>query len=186
MGVCFHNAAGIGNYKTIYSHDPLGWTTSVGYGSATAWFANVFQADATASSVKAVSFYSPVPAATYTNTLYRDVTGTNPTNGTLVKTLSGTLNKASYRTIKTFKATGAAPTVTAGANFSVVVKLTTPGYFYPIAMERNYSGYSSSASASNGQSYVSADGQTWNDLSRLRIGFTTLEKANVCLKAFGG
>ncbi len=186
VGVCFHNAAGIGNYKSIYSHDPLGWTTSVGYGSTTAWFANVFEAGATASSIKAVSFYSPVPKATYTITLYRDVTGTNPTNGTLVKTLSGTLGKAGYRTIKTFKATGAAPTVKAGANFSVVVKLTTPGYLYPIAVEKNYTGYSSSASASNGQSYVSADGKSWNDLTRLRIGYTTLEKTNVCLKAFGG
>ena len=186
VGVCYHNAERALNYKTIYSYDPLGWTTSVGYGSTTAWFANVFEASATASSIKAVSFYSPVPKATYTIYVYSDVTGTGPTNGTLVKTMSGTLARAGYRTIRTFKSTDAAPTVTAGANFSVVVKLTTPDYPYPIPMEKYYSGYSSSASASDAQSYVSANGTTWNDLTQLSIGYTTLKKANVCLKAFGG
>ena len=186
VGVSYQSAENVGNYKVIYSYDPLGWTTSVGYGSTTAWFANVFEASATASSIKAVSFYSPVPKAIYTIYLYSNVTGTNPTNGTLVKMLSGTLNKAGYRTIKTFKLTDTAPTVTAGANFSVVVKLTTPGYPYPIPMEKNHSGYSASATASYGQSYVSADGKTWSDLTRLSIGYTLLNRANVCLKAFGG
>ena len=187
VGVSYQSAENVGNYKVIYSYDPLGWTSSVGYGSTTAWFANVFEADATASSIKAVSFYSPVPKATYTIQIYSDVSGAGPTSGTLVKTLRGTLARAGYRTIKTFKTTDAAPPkVTAGANFSVVVKLTTPGYTYPVAMEKNYAGYSSSATASGGQSYVSADGKTWNDLTRLSIGYTPLSRANVCLKAFGG
>lgn len=186
VGVSYQSAESVDNYQVIYSHDPLGWTTSVGYGSTRAWFANVFEASATASSIKAVSFYSPVPKAAYTIEIYSDVTGGNPTNGVLVKTVSGTLAKAGYRTIKTFKATEAAPAVTAGAYFSVVVKLTTPGYYYPIPMEKNYSGYSNSATASDGQSYVSADGKTWKDLTRLSIGYTPLNRSNVCLKAFGG
>ena len=186
VGVCYFNAQPVSNYKLIYSYDPLGWTTSVGYGSTTAWFANVFTAATNASKIKAVSFYSPVPMARYTIFVYSNVTGTDPKNGVLVKTLSGTLPKAGYRTIRTFKSTEEPPTVVAGANFSVVVKLTTPGYSYPIPMEKNYSSYSSTATAEDGQSYVSGDGKTWNDLTLLSIGTTSLKKANVCLKAFGG
>lgn len=185
VGVCYHNAEKIGNYRVIYSHDPLGWTTSVGYGSTTAWFANVFTADPSAVQIKAVSFYSPVPTARYKIFIYRDLTGTDPRSGTLVTTLKGRLNKAGYRTVKTYTLPEAVPTVTAGATFSVVVKLTTPDYLYPIPLEQYYSGYSSTASASNGQSHVSADGNSWNDLTRLRLGATLLSRANVCLKAFG-
>lgn len=185
VGVCYHNAEKIGNYRLIYSYDPLGWTTSVGYGTTTAWFANVFTADPSASTIKAVSFYSPVPKARYKIFIYRNVTGSDPRSGVRVRTLKGRLNKAGYRTVKTYTSTESPPTVKAGAAFSVVVKLTTPDCLYPIPMEQNYSGYSSTASASDGQSYVSADGKTWNDLTRLRLGTTPLSRANVCLKAFG-
>lgn len=44
-----------------------------------------------------------------------------------------------------------------------------------LPMEKNYLSYSSSAAASEGQSYVSADGETWNDLTLLSIGMTPSE-----------
>jgi len=40
-----------------YEHDPLGWVSSLGYGSTTAWFASVFTAVAT-ERLQAVSFYA--------------------------------------------------------------------------------------------------------------------------------
>ena len=186
VGVSFNNAEVTSNYKRIYKYDPLGWTTSLGYSSTTAWFANVFEADAKAYKIKAVSVYSPVPNATYQLYIYSNLSGTNPRNGVLVKTRSGTLAKAGHRTVRTFTSVEDPPTVVAGARFSVVVKLTTPAYNYPIPIEKDYSGYSSAATASAGQSYVSQDGETWYDLTKLTIGSTSLKKANVCLKAFGG
>jgi hypothetical protein len=62
--------------------------------------------------------------------------------------------------------------------FSVVVKLTTPGYDYPIPVEYPIAGYSSHATANAGESYISSEGVTWEDLT------SSIAKANVCLKAF--
>ena len=59
-----------------------------------------------------------------------------------------------------------------------MVKLTTPGYKYPVAVEYPLSGFSSGARATNGQSYVSSSGTTWTDLN------SVYPNTNVCLKAF--
>ena len=72
------------------------------------------------------------------------------------------------------------------AKFSVVVKLTTPDYYFPIPVEKEYAGYSSAANAYTGQSYISADGKTWDDLTLQTVGTSSFKRANVCLKAFGG
>jgi C1A family cysteine protease len=179
--VSYYNAEWPGNYQRAYEYDPLGWTTSVGYSSTTAWFANVFNAGAGAAQIEAVSFYTPVPASTYRIYIYKDVTGTNPRNGVLIKTLSGTIGKPGYHTIRTFKPPAVSPAVVHGSKFSIVVKLTTPGYDFPIPVEKDFSWYSSAANAYEGQSYVSPDGKNWDDLTLL----SSFERTNVCLKAFG-
>jgi C1A family cysteine protease len=185
-GAAFYNAQVTTNYKRAYEYDPLGWTGSLGFTDSTsptvAWFANVFKASVTAAEIKAVSFYTRVPNATYKIFLYKDVTGTaDPTSGTLVKTLSGTIARSGYNTVKTHTC-GAPPAVTGGRKFSVVVKLTTPGDNYPIPMEEDYYGYSSAANAYTGQSFVSENGADWSDLTTI----ASYERTNVCLKAFGG
>ena len=68
--------------------------------------------------------------------------------------------------------------MTNGQRFSVVVKLTTPGYGYPVPVEDAYSGYSDTARANTGESFYSSSGTTWYDLT------TYNATANVCLKAF--
>jgi hypothetical protein len=65
-----------------------------------------------------------------------------------------------------------------GQKFSVVVELTTPGYNYPIPIEVAVAGYSSQATASPGQSYMSANGSTWLDMTTIN------PTINVSLKAF--
>jgi len=56
--------------------------------------------------------------------------------------------------------------------------MNTPGTQYPIPIESILRGYSSKSSAGSGQSFVSADGSKWYDLTSL------VPSANVCLKAF--
>jgi len=161
------------NYNGIYQYDPLGWVSSTGFNSNTAWFANVFTATAN-SSIAAASWYTAAPNSAYELDVYL-----NPTNGPINSaganiTITGTIPAAGYHTI-------ALPTtvaVTTGQRFSVVVKLTTPGYNYPIPMERPYSGYSSAATAGTGQSYISNDGANWADMTTYYTG------SNCCLKAF--
>ncbi|MCF7935444.1 MAG: SYNERG-CTERM sorting domain-containing protein [Synergistales bacterium] len=178
------------NYDYNYQYDPLGLVDTFGYSSETAWFANVFQAGtgkeaaggkgAAGEQIKAVSFYcnsaSTSNPASYNIYVYTDLPASpgNPINGTLREVTGGTLGRTGYVTVPL----GNAVYVAGGENFSIVVELTTPGYTYPIAVERPITGYTSNATASAGQSYVSLDGTTWTDLT------TEIPNANVCLKAF--
>lgn len=161
------------NYDQIYQYDTLGWTSNTGYGSNTAWLANVFTATAD-SAVAAASWYAPAPGSSYTLYVY-----TNPTSGPISSagsagSVSGTLDTAGYHTVQL---PNSVP-ITAGQRFSVVVKLTTPGYSYPICLERPYSGYATAATASTGQSYMSSNGTSWTDVAG------SYANTNVCLKAF--
>ena len=67
-----------------------------------------------------------------------------------------------------------------GERFSVAVRVTTPGFLNPVAVESREAGYTEKADAEPGQSFISADGVSWTDLTT-QSGH---EKSNVCLKAF--
>jgi C1A family cysteine protease len=154
-------------YDTVYSYDPLGECDFVGYNSDTAWGANVFTA-AQSQSIAAVGFFTNVPNATYTvyaggslSALQAQGSGTESLPGFHTVTLSSPLS------------------VTAGGSFAVAVQVTQPGQSYPIAVEDAVPGFSSGATASAGQSFVSRDGQTWDELTGAYD-----PTANVCLKAY--
>jgi C1A family cysteine protease len=162
-----------GNYDRIYQYDTLGWTRSVGLGSDTAWFGNIFTA-VSDESVEAVSFYTSQVNSSYQVTVYRD-----PSSGPLnpsgpVSVVNGFIPAPGYHTM----VLPGPVQVLKGETFSAVVKLRTPGYRYPIPVEAPISGYSSRASAGAGQSWVSSDGSTWRDLT------TISPNGNACLKAF--
>ena len=161
------------NYDTIYQYDPLGWIANTGYGGNTAWFANVFTATS-GSNIAAASWYTAALNSTYELYIYL-----NPTNGPMntsgpAAQVSGTMTWAGYHTVKL----STSVPVSAGQRFSVVVKMSTPGYGYPIPLERPYSGYASAATASAGQSYISSSGTSWSDVT------SSYPNSNVCLKAF--
>jgi len=156
------------NYDGVYEYDPLGDVNVWGGSSTTLWGANRFTAVAD-STLKAVGFYAEAP-----NTAYEVWQG--PSTTSLSKVTQGTLPQMGFHTVSL--PTG--PTLTSGAAFVVAVKLTTPGNDYPLAIEYPLAGYSSAATASPGQSYVSSNGTSWTDLT------TQLANANVCLKVYSG
>ena len=164
------------NFGRRYEYDTLGWVGSMGYGSATAWFANIFTSVNT-EPVRAVGFYAPVPGSVYEVYVYQNPTW-NPRTGTLQGSKSGTLTHAGYHTVML----DTPAWVTGGYTFSVVVRLTAPGVTYPIAIEYPVGGYSSAATAHVGESYISYDGTSysWTDLAAYNPNH------NVCLKAFTG
>jgi C1A family cysteine protease len=171
----FHAAEPTSNYDYIHQYDPLGWVMSVGYNNSTpttAWFSNIFTPTVD-ESLKAVSFYTTSLNASYEIYIYSNV-ASGPRSGTLAGSKSGTIPSAGYHTISF----DVPISISVGQKFSVVVKLTTPGYNYPIATEYPLSGYSSNATANAGESYVSSDGNTWSDLT------SYYARTNVCLKAF--
>jgi hypothetical protein len=90
--------------------------------------------------------------------------------------VTGVMPYAGYHTVR-FSGTE----VTAGKKFSVVAKVTSPDYDFPVAIEEPILGYSSAAKAVAGQSFMSNNGLAWTDVTTWR-GWG---KTNVCLKAFG-
>jgi C1A family cysteine protease len=161
-------------YLRRYDYDPLGWVRNAGGGDVdTAWFANMWTAQAS-ESVAAASFYAYMPNSVYEIRVYRNATAGNPVSGTATLSASGTLAETGYHTVPF----GTLVPVAAGERFSVVVKLTTPGYNYPVPVELPLQGYSDSATANAGESFYSLNGASWTDATLLYAN------ANVCLKAF--
>ncbi|MCX6993744.1 MAG: lectin like domain-containing protein [Kiritimatiellaeota bacterium] len=167
----FLNAESTANYTSYYQYDPLGFCTALGLGSTTAWSANIFSE--ASGTIQAVSFYAPAAGASYEVRVYTGVTAGSPTSGTLSSTKTGTLTYAGYYTVVLDSS------VSYSTRFSVVLKLTTPGYNYPIPIEYPISGYSSAATASAGESYYSSNGSSWQE------AYYSGKYFNCCIKAFG-
>jgi C1A family cysteine protease len=165
----FKGAESAGNYDAIYQHDALGWSSSLGYDSDSAWFANRFHC-AGSGTIRAVSFYTAVPGSSYEVRVAErvaDVVAAPPV-------AAGAVTLGGYHTVR-LKTPVA---VASGHVFVVAVKLTSPGRHDPIPLEAPTELVS--PRAARGQSYVSADGASWQDLTT-KTGFNA---ANVCLKAF--
>ncbi|HOW14261.1 lectin like domain-containing protein [Methanosarcina sp.] len=161
------------NYKNIYQYDPLGWTLSAGYDNPTAWCANIFTAK-TDETLKAVSFYAADSNCNYEIYIYIDPESSPVREEGPVFSKNGTIGTASYHTIPL----GSEVQLEAGQKFSVVLKLTTPNCSYPLAIEMPLEGFSSKATANPGESFVSEDGSTWEDIN------VYFQNTNVCIKAF--
>ena len=169
----FSSAEPVDNYDGVYQHDPLGLVSAIGYNGPTACGANIFTVT-NASKVSAMGFYAMTPRTTYTLKVYTGCAAGQPTSGTLAAEQSGTVDAAGYVTVPI-----APVAVSAGQRFSVVLQLTTPGYAYPLAMEYAVAGYTPGATAGAGESFLSANGSSWNDFTK-RVNST----ANFCCKAY--
>ena len=162
----FHNAEPVDNYTGIYQYDPLGNCGACGYTSPTGWFANVFTARSD-SMLTAVGFYAETPG-----TSFNVYAGSSLVDKTL--NTSGTLSHMGYHTVPL----SSPVELTSGLPFVVAVQVTSPGTTYPIALENPIGGYSSGATATAGQSFMSAYGFSWTDVTTWR------SNTNVCLKAY--
>lgn len=164
------------DYQTIYQYDTFGATSALGYTSSnTAWCANMFTSDKV-QLLNAVSTYFLANGTTYELYIYTNCSASSPRSGTLAYSKSGTANYAGYHTIVLDQPVS----LSAGQVFSIVFKLTTPNYSYPIPIELPISGYCSSATASAGQSFCSSTGSSWSDVTSYYPG------TNVCVKGFFG
>jgi len=168
----FNTAEAVTNYSHIYQYDPLGWVSSLGYGTTSAWFANIFHAY-TDEKLLAVSFYTASFDSPYEMYIYKEGTS-SPVSGTLAYSQAGTIAGPGYHTT----ALNSPVFLSAGQRFSIVMQLTTPGYNYPIPIENKVANYSSLASAYAGESYISYDGTSWSDIT------SYYPNTNVCIKAF--
>ena len=159
--------------NTIYQYDPLGWTSRIGYTNTTCYGANVFTADSD-EDLRAVSFYTTEPGTEYVAAVFRDIDTPPGNDAGPVAWVSGSAELPGYHTIPLLEPVSLSP----GQTFSVVLKVTAPTDIRPLVVERPIDNYSSKATALPGQSYVSEDGDEWDDLT------TSFADTNVCIKAF--
>ncbi len=157
----------------IHQYDPLGWIASYGFDKITAWFANIFKAE-TDQYLKGCSFYTASPDSTYNLYIYKNVKDSKPRSGELIKNLEGRISDSSYF-VKKFSSS---ISLKKGQRFSVVIKLTTPEWNWPIPVQIPVPGYSSKARSETGQGFISDNGKTWYDM------YAEEKNASICLKAF--
>jgi C1A family cysteine protease len=169
----FYKAENPKSSQIIYQYDPLGWIASYGFESDTAWMANMFEANSN-QTISGFSFYAASPNSSYTLYVYVNGTTGKPRTGKLAKKLEGKIDEPSYY-VRYFSNP---ITVSKGQKFSMVVKLTTPDYNYPIPCEIRLNGISSKAQSQAGQGYISEDGKKWYDI------YEEAQDSSVCLKAF--
>ncbi|MEG2882091.1 MAG: lectin like domain-containing protein, partial [Christensenella sp.] len=154
--------------NVIYCHDAYGYTGFYKnehlYTSADNWAKNTFTASS-AQTLEAVSFYALSPRETYDIFI--------ETNGVRTYIASGANEYAGYYTVPL-------PTpaeVASGQQFSVILRQKSlDGGEVEAAVEQNVAGYSTGARAHAGESFYSADGTTWTDISAAGV--------NHCIKVY--
>jgi len=162
-----------------YGYDDLGWLKSVNVnGKRTSYAANVFKVKNSDESLSEVGFYTTDNGAKYTVSIY-NYGSSKPSAKNLtesrkpVATKSGTMDIAGYHTIK-FDGIY----LEEGDYFSVVLKVYTPSYNYPVAIEKYYKNYAENVVVNSGESYFSSDNKNWIDGKNFDGG------SNACIKAF--
>ena len=164
---------------THYGYDDLGWVTSYNVsGKRTAYAANVFRVKDVDESLCEVGFYTTDNGAKYTISIY-DYGTSKPSASNLTKgrkpiaTKSGTMDIAGYHTLKFDDIP-----LKKDNYFAVVLKVNTPSYNFPLAVEQYSKSYAEGVIVNSGESYFSSDGEKWIDGKNFQGG------ANACIKAF--
>ncbi len=179
--VVFTNTVDVGTYDKIYQHDPLGSTSTFGYGQDYAWGANRFVAN-TNDTIIAIGFHTTADNTSYEINIYDTMRRKTDYWGdpyyefssSMMSTVSGTFPNAGYYTVELPQEVAVAD----GDDFIVTVKWTTPGYNYPVGLERWISGYSTAVTSNSEESFASHNGSRYTDLEEYYSS-----GANICIKA---
>lgn len=167
----------IENYDIIHFYDVLGITGTYAKGgdNSSQWYSNIFLAEED-QNIKAAGIYVLNPNTQLSFSVYTGTEAGRPISGNpvfgpweITKEIPGYYVVDFERDILVEK----------NQSFSIVVHARTPAGEFPIAIEGPEEKYSSKAQAEKGQSFVSADGQIWQDMTEIT------EHTNVCLKALG-
>lgn len=150
--------------QTLFSWDESTMNSSLGYGDNDAWTASVYTAQASGQ-LKKVEFWVPSANASYHLYVYDGDFGS-----ILLAQKSGTLQEMGYYSIPLSTPVN----LSQGRAFTVMVKLNTPGYNYPIPIEWVYC--YAQPPIQNGVTFIrNNDGDGWWDTSN--------NGWNVCLRA---
>ncbi len=150
----FTCTAGFDYRETLYYYDEGGWDSSFYQEPYDTWGAVRFTPTKDGV-LESVEFWAVDDVLNYEIHVYDNRTGSGPyTFSGLLSSQSGSVTKAGYYSVEL----ATKPTITAGNNFIVVVRFNTPGYQYSAPIDQN--------NPISGESYTSANGSTWFNLSQ--------------------
>lgn len=160
------------NSKISY-YDHLGMTTSMGFGSSTAYGMVKYVPTGNEQLTK-VGTWVAGSNATITIEIYNTLSGTN---------LSALLGSIPQKTCAlpgyyTFDLSSAI-NLAAGNDYFIKIKYTTPGYNFPIPVESKVTGLTNNAVIETGKCWISSGGYSWT-----AVGSNTTKKYDVCIKAY--
>ena len=166
------------NYDRIYQTDLCGWLGQIGYGNENVWGANVYTASAGMQQICAVGFYAVDADTEYEIGIVTDVPDQPAADWRHLTqkklgTVSGTVPYAGYYTIPLAEPVKVKP----GERFAVTLKLHTPGAVHPMAIEYDSGDGRCLVDITDGEGYLSADGDVWERVE-------TEQECNLCLKAY--
>ena len=161
----------VDNYDNIYQADLCGWVGQLGYMKDTAYFANVYTANAN-ETLEAVSFYATGKDTKYEVFFVPDFQGQESFKN-MRSVISGEFKNAGYYTVEFDEGI----TLKEDEKFAVIVKIKTPGSERPIAVEYAVDKSTQSVDLSDGEGYISLQGTVWESTEKM-------QNCNVCLKAF--
>ena len=155
--------------ETLYYWDEIGIWDSAGTGSTeTCWMASVFTS-AQDGLLTHVDFWTTGEDAAYKIYVYNDGDPSNGLQNQLTYQI-GSCDEFGYYSIPLTTPVS----MTNGQQFTVAVEMTTPGYYYPVPIEYEDTGYCEPP-IQTGVCFVSVDGLVWEDAGDV-YGW------NVCLR----
>lgn len=159
------------NYTRIYQTDACGWQGKQGYDDDTCWFANVYTA-VSDEWLSAVGMYATAPQAWCEIYFVPDFAGPD-SFGKKEFLQSYEMDAKGYYTLDLETPVA----LKEGERFAVVVKMTTPGEWNPVAVEYKSDEYTQNVTTEGKEGYLSQTGDYWQNTEE---EFAT----NVCLKAY--
>lgn len=159
------------NYTCIYQTDACGWQGKQGYDDDTCWFANVYTA-VSDEWLSAVGVYATAPQAWCEIYFVPDFAGPD-SFGKKEFLQSYEMDAKGYYTLDLETPVA----LKEGERFAVVVKMTTPGEWNPVAVEYKSDEYTQNVTTEGKEGYLSQTGDYWQNTEE---EFGT----NVCLKAY--
>lgn len=161
-GAVYFMEEGADNYNTIYQYDTFGVVNTI-QSEQPLYMANAFTANGK-ENLRAVSFSTMTENLDYE--IYVELGKERQ------RVASGSTRYAGYKTVRLQNEIA----LKQGQEFSIIIKFSKESGFFEIPIEYPVEGYSAKAESKEGISWISEDGENWEDLYSF--------KANPCIKAF--
>ncbi len=149
----------------VVTNSPFGATDSVGCNNEVGFIGGMYHTQ-DAMRIFGVSSMALTPTTQYQVSIFVNVNAANgsPTSGTLVRTSSGVAEYGSYWYLSL---EGTPVDIPANTTYSVIIKMQSDGYNWPMPIENNLDGFLWNATGEPGRSFVSCNAQTWFDVTSL-------------------